>query len=149
MENQPHPGSCFFCEKLARLDELPDDEVVWRFPGSVALLGPWQYYTGYCILVARRHSTELSQLSFTERHVYFEEMCALASAIEEAFQPRKMNYELLGNQVSHLHWHLFPRRADDPETLKPVWLALERAERDEAWRMQLLGCGQSKATTSR
>ena len=59
-------------------------------------------------------------------------MCLLARAIEETFRPLKLNYELLGNQVPHLHWHLFPRSADDAERLKPVWLALDRAERDEA-----------------
>jgi diadenosine tetraphosphate (Ap4A) HIT family hydrolase len=32
-----------------------------------------------------------------------------------------MNYELLGNQVPHIHWHLIPRLADDPEPRWPVW----------------------------
>jgi diadenosine tetraphosphate (Ap4A) HIT family hydrolase len=31
------------------------------------------------------------------------------------------NYELLGNSVSHLHWHLFPRYADDHNPAWPVW----------------------------
>ena len=53
---------CPFCRKLADLDALPPEEVVWRFPHGVALLGPWQYYHGYCLLVARRHATELSGL---------------------------------------------------------------------------------------
>jgi diadenosine tetraphosphate (Ap4A) HIT family hydrolase len=48
---------CLFCQKLSHLQELPDDEVVWQFPHSVAILGPWQYYHGYCILVARVHAT--------------------------------------------------------------------------------------------
>lgn len=146
-DNQPEP--CYFCDKLARLDDLPDEEVVWIFPHSVALLGPWQYYQGYCILIARRHVTELSQLGHAERHAYFEEMCVLARAIEAAFKPRKMNYELLGNQVPHLHWHLFPRRSDDPDMLKPVWLSLEHAERDEAWRHRLQGRSQATETTAR
>src|SRR5262245_1645700 len=128
---------CPLCSKLAKLQELSDEDVVWQFPHSVALLGPWQYYHGYCILVARRHASELSQLPVDEGHAYFDEMCQLARAIEIAFQPRKMNYELLGNQVPHLHWHLFPRRADDPERLKPVWLALERAETSESERRRL------------
>ena len=64
-------------------------------------------------------------------------MCVLARAIERAFHPRKVNYELLGNQVPHLHWHLFPRYDHDPEVLKPVWFALERAERDEGERRRL------------
>ena len=41
---------CPFCRTLADLDALPDDKVVWHFPNSVAVLGPWQYYPGYCIL---------------------------------------------------------------------------------------------------
>jgi diadenosine tetraphosphate (Ap4A) HIT family hydrolase len=33
----------------------------------------------------------------------------------------KLNYELLGNQIAHIHWHLIPRRADDPAPQAPVW----------------------------
>lgn len=128
---------CPLCDKLSRLNELPADEVVWQFPHSVALLGPWQFYTGYCVLIARSHHTELHQLAPAIRHAFLDEMTLLARAIEITFQPRKMNYELLGNQVPHLHWHLFPRGGDDPETLKPVWVALERAERDEAEKRRL------------
>jgi len=55
--------ACPFCNKLAALETLKHGEVVWTFPHSVALLGPWQFYEGYCVLVSRRHATELSQLS--------------------------------------------------------------------------------------
>ena len=128
---------CPLCAKLERLHELPDDEVVWQIPQSIAMLGPWQYYTGYCILVARVHATELHQLPDAIRPPFLDEMVTLAHAIEIAFQPRKLNCELLGNQVPHLHWHLFPRRHDDPETLQAVWLALDKAERDEQERRRL------------
>ena len=131
------PSGCPFCFKLIHLYSLAAEELVWQFPHSIALLGPWQYYQGYCILVARRHATELNQLPENERIAYFNEMCLLAKAIESAFNPRKLNYELLGNQVPHLHWHLFPRYDHDPEVLKPVWLALEQAERDEKERERL------------
>jgi diadenosine tetraphosphate (Ap4A) HIT family hydrolase len=130
---------CPFCRKLAALDELPPEDVVWQFPHSVALLGPSQFYSGYCVLVARAHATELSGLGDAARRAYLDEMCLLARAIEECFRPHKLNYELLGNQVPHLHWHIFPRAADDPEALWPVWLALHRAERDEAERRRLAG----------
>ena len=33
-----------------------------------------------------------------------------------------MNYELLGNQIAHIHWHLIPRPADDPAPRQPVWM---------------------------
>jgi diadenosine tetraphosphate (Ap4A) HIT family hydrolase len=133
------PAECPFCRRLAALDELPPEEVVWQFPHSVALLGPSQFYRGYCVLVARAHATELSRLDDVVRRAYLDEMCLLAHAIEETFRPHKLNYELLGNQLPHLHWHIFPRAADDPEALWPVWLALERAERDEAERRRLAG----------
>jgi diadenosine tetraphosphate (Ap4A) HIT family hydrolase len=128
---------CPFCRKLSNLDEVPPDEIVWQFPHSVALLGTSQYYLGYCLLVARRHATELSQLGDTERRAYLDEMCLLARAIEECFRPKKLNYELLGNQVPHLHWHLFPRYENDPDRLRPVWLALDRADRDQTERRRL------------
>jgi diadenosine tetraphosphate (Ap4A) HIT family hydrolase len=49
--------------------------------------------------------------------------------------------------MPHLHWHIFPRRADDPDSLKPVWLALERAERDEQVRLRLQTGPISRAET--
>jgi diadenosine tetraphosphate (Ap4A) HIT family hydrolase len=130
---------CPFCAKLAALEDLPDGEVVWQFPYGVALLGPWQFYHGYCILVSRRHATELSQLPADERRGFLEEMCVLARAIELCFRPHKLNYELLGNQTPHLHWHLFPRSEDDPHVRSPVWLALGKAENDKDERRRLLG----------
>ena len=88
-------------------------------------------------MLFRSHATELSGLPDEERRASFEEMCLLARAIEVSFRPLKLNYELLGNQVPHLHWHLFPRSAADPERLQPVWLALERAKSDPAEKARL------------
>jgi hydroxymethylbilane synthase len=139
--------ACPFCAKIARLDSLPAEEIVWRFRYSVALLGPWQFYQGYCILVARRHATELNQLLDKERYGYLDEMCQLADAIESCFKPDKLNYELLGNQVPHLHWHLFPRTRRDPDSLEPVWRALMRAERDENERRRLQTGSLDRAAT--
>jgi diadenosine tetraphosphate (Ap4A) HIT family hydrolase len=131
------PHDCPLCRRLAALDDPPDADVVWRFPHSIALLGAWQFYHGYCLLVARAHAAELSRLADADRRAFLDEMCLLARAIEAAVRPHKLNYELLGNQVPHLHWHLFPRRRDEPDALRPVWFALDRAERDDAERRRL------------
>ncbi len=48
-------------------------------------------------------------------------MAFVAEAVFRAFEPRKLNYELLGNSVTHLHWHLVPRYADDPNPQWPIW----------------------------
>jgi diadenosine tetraphosphate (Ap4A) HIT family hydrolase len=121
---------------VAELTQRDNNALVWHFPRSVAHVGPWQFYTGYCLLVSREHATELSQLG-AKRSAFLTEMAILAEAIEACFQPSKLNYELLGNMVPHLHWHIFPRYADDPEKLSPVWLALERAKTDEAEKQRL------------
>jgi diadenosine tetraphosphate (Ap4A) HIT family hydrolase len=141
-------SSCPFCEKLNALTNVADAELVWSFPHSVALLGTWQFYRGYCVLVCRRHATELSQLSAEDRRGYLDEMCLLARAIEVCRKPHKLNYELLGNQVPHLHWHLFPRYLDDPDRLRPVWLALDAAERDPVRRQALEGGSAERSATS-
>ncbi len=130
-------SDCHFCKLLPGLEEPANSEVVWRFPRSIAILGRWQYYHGYCVLIVREHASELSQLELAARRDYLEEMCCLARAIEVAFQPHKLNYEALGNQVAHLHWHIFPRYLDDPARLNPVWLALDAADRDADLRHKM------------
>ena len=45
------------------------------------------------------------------------------------YQPEKMNYELLGNGDTHLHWHLFPRVTGDTPQKGPVWWM----PREEMW----------------
>jgi len=124
------------CRSVAGLSQPGRADLVWRFPHSIAVVGPWQFYTGYCLLVSREHAAELSQLG-ANRAAFLDEMATLAQAIEECFRPHKLNYELLGNQVPHLHWHLFPRSANDPERLQPVWLALERAKTEPAEKTRL------------
>ncbi len=131
-----HDPNCPFCQKLADPNGWPDGDIVWRFPHSVALLGAWQQYAGYCVLVAREHATELSELG-ANRAAFLDEMATLAEAIGACFRPLKLNYELLGNQVPHLHWHIFPRYANDPDRLRPVWFALEEANADTSEKRHL------------
>jgi diadenosine tetraphosphate (Ap4A) HIT family hydrolase len=140
---------CPLCWKMETIDEFGASEVIWRFPHSVALLGMWQFYQGYCILVSRRHATELTELPIEERRVYFDEMCLLAQAIQTCYRPHKLNYEVLGNQVPHLHWHLFPRYLDDAERLSAVWLGIDRAEREGGpWRRRMETGREERATTA-
>jgi diadenosine tetraphosphate (Ap4A) HIT family hydrolase len=136
-DSMTHDPNCPMCKSVAELNTADRSVLVWHFPHSVAFLGPWQYFTGYCLLVSREPATELSQLG-PNRSAFLEEMATLAAAIEACFTPHKLNYELLGNVVPHLHWHIFPRSAADPERLQPVWILLERAKTDAAEKERLM-----------
>jgi len=80
-----------------------------------------QFFPGWTVVVFQRHATELFQLAPTERFQLMEEVNRVAKTLAETYQAKKMNYELLGNQLPHIHWHIIPRLANDPAPLEPVW----------------------------
>lgn len=88
---------------------------------STAYLHDDQFFAGWTVVVLKRHATELFHLSPAERVQLMEEVSVVAKALATVFNARKINYELLGNQLPHIHWHIIPRRTDDPAPLEPVW----------------------------
>ena len=88
---------------------------------SKVYLNDDQFFPGWTVVVFQRHATELFQLAPTERFQLIEEVNRVADISAEIYQARKMNYELLGNQLPHIHWHIIPRLANDPAPLEPVW----------------------------
>jgi diadenosine tetraphosphate (Ap4A) HIT family hydrolase len=112
---------CDVCERIARTERDGNPFTVARTRTGYVNLADIQYHEGYTIFVAKRCVNELHELPAREREAYLQEMAMVAEAVFRAFQPRKLNYELLGNSVPHLHWHLFPRHADDSNPSGPVW----------------------------
>ena len=43
-----------------------------------------------------------------------------ARELHDLFRPTKLNYEIHGNTLPHLHMHLFPRFAGDPFVGRPI-----------------------------
>jgi diadenosine tetraphosphate (Ap4A) HIT family hydrolase len=89
---------------------------------SQAYLHDDQFFPGWTLVVLKRHATELFHLSSTERIQLMEEVSLVAQSLAQVYAASKINYELLGNQLPHIHWHLIPRLTDDPAPLKPVWV---------------------------
>ena len=74
---------------------------------------------GLSIVVFRgRHVVEPTALTEGDAAAYGREVLHAARAIEAAFAPLKLNYDILGNAVPHLHTHIVPRYEDDP---RPGW----------------------------
>ena len=99
----------------------PADHFIADLGLSLAYLHDDQFFPGWTVLLFKRHATELFHLAPTERIQLMEEVSRLTKVLAETFQARKMNYELLGNERPHIHWHLIPRLAHDPAPLEPVW----------------------------
>jgi len=118
-------GICAMIERI-RAGSFPD--FVAELPRSWMILGDAQFYRGYCVLFAKRHVTEPHLMPRGEAHELLDEILAAGRAISSVTGALKLNYECLGNQEPHVHWHIFPRYADDAMRLQPVWLRPE-AER--------------------
>jgi diadenosine tetraphosphate (Ap4A) HIT family hydrolase len=95
----------------------------------IAYLHDDQFFEGWTVLVLKRHAKELWQLEAAERARLIEEVTRVAQAVGAAFGAVKMNYELLGNAIAHIHWHLVPRRAGDPSPRQPVWTVAHEPRR--------------------
>ena len=113
-------SDCEICDRIAMF--APDNpSLIAELETGYAVLADNQYYDGYTIFLAKRCVPELHELPPDERARFLGEMALVAEAVFRAFAPRKLNYELLGNSVAHLHWHLIPRYDDDPHPTWPVW----------------------------
>ncbi len=79
-----------------------------------------QWVAGYCVLICATHVREPYHLPVAARTHFFEDLVRAAQALEQVFQPVKMNITLLGNAVPHLHAHLIPRYYGDPAPGLPI-----------------------------
>jgi diadenosine tetraphosphate (Ap4A) HIT family hydrolase len=113
--------ACGICSIIARIESGGFGDLVAELPRSWLILGDAQFYRGYCVLFAKRHVTEMHLMARGEAHELLDELIAVGKTLERVVKPLKLNYECLGNQEPHVHWHVFPRYAEDPLRLAPVW----------------------------
>jgi diadenosine tetraphosphate (Ap4A) HIT family hydrolase len=78
-----------------------------------------QSLPGYCILLCHRHVREPYELASRERVRFFEDMMQAGQALERVYGADKLNFEILGNAVPHLHAHILPRHHGDPAPHQP------------------------------
>lgn len=104
---------CLICERIQMIKEGKNPYFVCELETGYVVLGDHQRFKGYTIFLCKEHSTELHLLEPSFKIKYLEEMSLVAEAVFNVYKPNKMNYELLGNGDSHIHWHLFPRYDGD------------------------------------
>ena len=108
---------CKICEK----SWPPSDYYIGDLGLTHAYLFDDQFFAGWTVLILKDHQTELFELTQEARCTLIEEISQVGEALTKIFDVRKINSELLGNQVPHIHWHVIPRLKSDPDPLKPAW----------------------------
>jgi len=101
------PQGCPMCTNPQPEWDLAETEV------CVVSAWPEAVLPGYACVVSKHHVTEPFDLPPAEQAAFFADAMAAARGLAGLFRPAKMNYEIHGNTVPHLHMHLFPRTPND------------------------------------
>lgn len=117
---------CLICERIDMINNGENPYFVKELETGYVVLGDNQHFQGYTIFLCKEHKAELFELENNFKLKFLAEMSLVGEAVYKAFHAEKVNYELLGNGDTHLHWHLFPRVSGDIENYGnkgkgPVW----------------------------
>ena len=107
-------SKCPICLEGEPKDVIAELQFSWVSAPSNAPL------PGYVSVCAKEHVSEPFQLTPAERAAFWEEVTGVAKVVASLFDPIKMNYEIHGNTIPHLHVHLFPRYPNDPFVGGPI-----------------------------
>lgn len=99
--------NCFYCENGEKLRSLMIE--ICKLKYSTVYLNRDQKHRGRCIVMFKDHKTEYFQLTPEENQGYFAELAKVAKAINDLYNPDKINYATFGDGVPHIHVHVVPK----------------------------------------
>ena len=105
---------CPVCRSVALDDALVELEM------SRVMMGADAPMRGYVWLAVRRHVVELHELTDDEGAALMRDLRRVSRAIMTVTGAVKLNHEIHGNTVPHLHLHVFPRYLGDRFEGKPI-----------------------------
>lgn len=100
-------AGCPICRRSEPLDLIAKLEASWVTMGEVAPI------SGYVCLVSQTHAVDLHDLSDTAASAFMRDVQRVSMAVASVTGAVKMNYEIHGNSIPHLHMHFFPRYRGD------------------------------------
>ena len=112
---------CALCAELSQADRInPFGFPVADLAFSRLRLAANQAARGYCVLICRRHIREPFELVPEEQLRYWQDLMRVGRVVQAVFDPIKVNFQMLGNLVPHLHTHIVPRYYGDPAPGRPL-----------------------------
>jgi len=103
-----------------------NEEVLWSDAFCRVIWVDDPNYPGFCRVILNAHVKEMTDLPPAERLRLMNVVFAVETAVQEVAQPDKINLASLGNVVPHVHWHVIPRWATDPNFPDAIWAASRR-----------------------
>src|SRR5659263_244086 len=110
MEKSPE---CLYCQRNDLQKSLMIQ--ICDLSASTLFLFKEQSHPGRCVVAYKDHVNELFELSETDRNAYMADVCQVASAMQKAFSPTKINYGAYSDKLGHLHFLLVPKYKDEFE----------------------------------
>lgn len=108
-----NPDECLYCQNNDTLHSLMIEFKALRV--SRAFLFREQTYRGRCLVAYNGHVNDLNELSDDERNAFMADVADVTRAMQQVFQPEKINYGAYSDKLSHLHFHLAPKYVGGPD----------------------------------
>ena len=120
-----HKENCPVCQQESSPKELV---TIIETNASWIEAHPKVALRGTCYVLSKTHAVELYDLSDEDAFAFLQDVMMTARALKTVTGAAKINYEIHGNTVPHLHLHLFPRYLEndrfqdgpiDPRIIEP------------------------------
>lgn len=111
---------CGMCRE-GRPEETASGSRIFAGEVSDAYLMREDWVRGYTVVIWRgAHAAEIDDLSTDDLARYWREVTRVGRALRKHFAPAKLNYQVLGNTLPHVHTHIVPRYVHDPVPGRPL-----------------------------
>lgn len=107
-------AACPICSRREPLDVVAKLEASWVTMQEAAAV------RGYACLVLQTHSVELHDLPDAVASAFMRDARRVSRASGAVTGAVKLNYEIHGNSLPHLHMHFFPRNRGDRFEGQPI-----------------------------
>lgn len=121
--NAQRDPTCVICARGVPLHILVELGSAWVTAGPDAPL------PAYVCVVSKIHVIEPFELRGESRREFWDDVSTVAEAVQIATLSTKLNYEIHGNTIPHLHLHLYPRFPGDPYEGAPIDMGTGRVFR--------------------
>jgi histidine triad (HIT) family protein len=107
--------NCIFCKIIA--GEIPA-KVIMQNEKAMALLDAFPLAAGHTLVIPKSHYAKVQQLSEQDAMAVFEIVWRIVDAVETGSQVSASTIAIhngseAGQEVSHVHVHIVPRKKDD------------------------------------